>query len=586
MKNLYDPLTWLVGGEAGYGIMTMGDMFARACARAHLHIHGYSEYPSLIRGGHNTAMVRVSSSKVYAHTDKIDILIALNKETVDMHIDEMNSGGVVIYDGQSIVLETAGLRNDVHFASVPFADITKELGAERVMRNMVAFSASAAIAGLLFESVEDVIVSNFQRKGPEVIDFNVKLARAGYEAALNLNIPFEKKIAPQNGTKQIVLSGNEAIAIGAIKAGLKFMSAYPMTPVTSIMLNVAKHGEKYGIIMKQTEDEIAAINMAIGASHMGVRAMTASSGGGFALMTEALGMAAMTETPLVVVEGTRPGPSTGLPTWTDQGDLRFVLHASQGEFPVVTALPGDTQECFHMTLKAFNLADKYQMPCLIITDKYLGESISSTDPFDASDYRPVTSTISMEEAENLADGEYLRFKVTESGISPRALPGYPNCIYTAATDEHAQDGDLDESSENRIAQVNKRDRKFETLKREDLHENDLMELHGPANADLTVVGWGSTKGPVLEAIEAASAEGLNVNFLQIKYASPFPEAGVTRVLNGTNKMLLVENNSTAQMGGLIRENTGIKIAHQLLRYDGRPVNGPEILSFIKQILSS
>lgn len=585
MKNLYDPLTWLVGGEAGYGIMTMGQMFARACARAHLHIHGYPEYPSLIRGGHNTAMVRVGASKVHAHTDKIDVLIALNKETVDLHLEEMNAGGVVIFDGQSVSLELADLRSDVHYASVPFADITKELGADRIMRNMVAFSASAAIAGLPFEYVESVIVTTFNRKGPEVVDFNVKLARAGYDYAQNLGVPFEKKLTPQDGEDEIIVTGNDAIAIGAIKAGLKFMAAYPMTPVTSIMLNVAKHGEKYGIVMKQTEDEIAAINMAIGASHMGVRAMTATSGGGFALMTEALGMAAMTETPLVVVEGTRPGPSTGLPTWTDQGDLRFVLHASQGEFPVVTALPGDVQECFHMTLKSFNLADKYQMPCLIITDKYLGESVYSTKPFAAPDYVPVTSTISMEEAENFADGEYLRFKVTESGISPRALPGYPNCIYTAATDEHAEDGDLDESSENRIAQVDKRDRKFETLKAEDLHEDDLMELHGPENADLTIVGWGSTKGPILEALEVANANGISVNFLQIKYASPFPEEGVARVLEASKNTLLIENNSTAQMGGMIREYTGIKIENQLLRYDGRPVNAPEILEAIKKLSS-
>jgi 2-oxoglutarate ferredoxin oxidoreductase subunit alpha len=243
------------------------------------------------------------------------------------------------------------------------------------------------------------------------------------------------------------------------------------------------------------------------------------------------------------------------------------------------------QECFHMTLKSFNLADKYQMPCLIITDKYLGESVYSTKPFAAPDYVPVTSTISMEEAENFADGEYLRFKVTESGISPRALPGYPNCIYTAATDEHAEDGDLDESSENRIAQVDKRDRKFETLKAEDLHEDDLMELHGPENADLTIVGWGSTKGPILEALEVANANGISVNFLQIKYASPFPEEGVARVLEASKNTLLIENNSTAQMGGMIREYTGIKIENQLLRYDGRPVNAPEILEAIKKLSS-
>jgi len=604
VKNLYDHLTWMVGGEAGYGITTMGQMFARACARAHYSVFGYPEYPSLIRGGHNTAQVRVGKSDVNAHSDKMDVLLALNEETVDLHLDEMAEGGVIIYDGQSVQLDAEKIRAaGLHLASVPLADITKELGADRVMRNTVALAASAAIVGLPFEFIQSVIESNFARKGKEVVDFNIKVARAGYDHATELEVPFEKKLpeltdgdaeaerdeSEQVREQEIVISGNDAIAIGAIKAGLKFMAAYPMTPVTSVMLTVAKHGEKYGIIMKQTEDEIAAVNMAIGASHMGVRSMTASSGGGFALMSEALGMAAMTETPLVIVEGTRPGPSTGLPTWTDQGDLRFVLHASQGEFPLVTALPGDVDECFEMTLKVFNLADKYQMPCLIITDKYLGESICSTKPFAAPDYVPMTSTITAADAEKIADGEYLRYKLTEDGVSPRALPGYPNCIYTASTDEHAEDGDLDESSANRIAMVDKRDRKFETLQGTDLLEDDMMELHGPEAADLTIVGWGSTKGPILEAIEAANSQGMSVNFLQIKYASPFPSKGVERMLNETSihdgKLLLVENNSNGQMGGMVREHTGIKIENQLLRYDGRPVNPAEVFEKIKTLLA-
>ncbi len=571
MKNLYEPLTWLVGGEAGYGIATMGQMFARACCRAGLNVFGYAEYPSLIRGGHNTAQVRVGEKKVHGHSDKIDVLIALNEETVSLHVDEMAEGGVVIYDGQIEVPD------GVRLISVPLAEITSELGASGIMRNTVALAASAKVVGLDFEFIESVIESSFARKGQEVVDFNIKVAKAGYDHVEGLD--FGKKLEAREGEKQIVVSGNEAIALGAIKAGLKFMAAYPMTPVTSIMQVVAKWGGRYGIVMKQTEDEIAAINMTIGAAHMGVRAMTASSGGGFALMTEALGMAAMTETPIVVVEGTRPGPSTGLPTWTDQGDLRFVLHASQGEFPLVTALPGDMDECFEMTLKAFNLAEKYQMPCMLITDKYLGESVQSVAPFEADDYVVERGIMSVEEAKNMKDGEYLRFKITESGVSPRALPGYPNCIYTAATDEHAEDGDLDESAENRIAMVDKRKRKLETLQREDLDEKEMVELYGPADADLTIVGWGSTKGPILEAID-----GMNVNFLQIKYASPFPAEAVEKVLSRAPKALLVENNEEGQMGGLIREFTGVKIDEKLLRYDGRPVNAPEIFSRIKELL--
>lgn len=585
MKNLYDPISWLVGGEAGYGIATMGAMFARACSRAGLSVFGYSEYPSLIRGGHNTAQVRFGYENVRSHSDKIDIMIALNEETVDLHSGELAENAVVIYDGQSIVIEPDKVPKSVKLISIPLAEITKELGASRVMRNMVAFAASAAIVGLPFEYVQSVTETNFERKGPEVLDMNMNVAKAGYEYAEKLNINFTKKIEPKVDTeKQIVLSGNDAISLGAIKAGVKFMSAYPMTPVTSIMLNLAKNGEKYGIVMKQTEDEIAAINMAIGASHMGVRSMTATSGGGFALMTEALGMSAMTETPLVAVEGTRPGPSTGLPTWTDQGDLRFVLHASQGEFPMALALPGDVEECFEMTLKAFNIADEYQMPFLIITDKYLGESIMSAAPFKADDYVPKRGVISTEDAEKIADGEYLRFKITDSGISPRALPGYPNCIYTAATDEHAEDGDLDETSANRIAMFDKRARKLDTLMKKDLNEEEMITLHGPSESELTLVGWGSTKGPIREAMEIANKNGNSVNFLQIKYASPFPAEAVGRILGSAKKILLIENNGEAQMGGLIREKTGVNIQEKLLRYDGRPINAAEVSNKINQLL--
>jgi 2-oxoglutarate ferredoxin oxidoreductase subunit alpha len=317
---------------------------------------------------------------------------------------------------------------------------------------------------------------------------------------------------------------------------------------------------------------------------MGVRAMTATAGGGFSLMVEALGMAAITETPLVVVEGQRPGPSTGLPTWTDQADLRFLMHASQGEFPRVLFLPGDVTECFEMTLKAFNTAEKYQMLCLILTDKYLGESVQSVEPFTHEYKVDRGALMTMDEAAALKPGEYKRFEFTENGVSKRTLPGFPNTIYAVSTDEHKEDGDLDEGALNRIKMVDKRAKKLATLAKEYLSENECFELHGPAQADLTLVGWGSSKGPILEAIEVANSSGLKVNFLQIKIVLPFPAEGVTRVLQAAKKTLLVENNSEGQMGGVIRENTGIALQDRLLRYDGRPFNPAEILAKINSTL--
>lgn len=592
MSSLYEPLTFLVGGEAGYGISTVGESFCKICSRAGLHVFGYGEYPSLIRGGHNTSMARVGSEKVWAHSDKIDLLMALNKESIDLHLAEMEDRGIVIFDGESIswnsdadaTVQTKKLQP----VSVPLARLVKELEADRIMRNTVALGSAFAILDFDFSHVEEMLSETFQRKGSAVVEENVRAARAGYDHVKKEyagKIVLSKPVKPQTGApKKIVVSGNDAIALGALKAGCTFMSAYPMTPVTSIMLQMAEWGVKHGIVMKHTEDEIAAVNMAIGAAHMGVRSMTASSGGGFSLMTEALGMAAITETPLVVVVGTRPGPSTGLPTWTDQSDLRFVMHASQGEFPRVVFLPGSPEESFQMTLKAFNLAEQYQMVCLILTDKYLGESIQTCEPFDHKDYKIERGALlTKEEAQKIKEGSYNRFEFTEAGVSSRALPGYPNCIYAVSTDEHKEDGDLDESSENRIKMIDKRAKKLQTLMKESLPEEERYSLHGPEDAELTVLGWGSTQGQILEAMNAANSEGRKVNFLQIKCALPFPTEAVTRILRNAKKVLLVENNSTAQMGGVIRENTGIACQEVLLKYDGRPLHPSEIYKKIKSL---
>ena len=593
MKSIYEPVTWLVAGEAGYGISTMGATFARICTRAGLYAHGYGEYPSLIRGGHNTAGVRVGYEPVTSHSDKIDILLALNHNSIEFQIPEMMKNGVVIFDGESLVWDKTVADPSLRLCDVPLARITKDLGADRVMRNTVALGASLAVFGFEFSHMQEMLERMFGRKGPEVVQHNLSVAKAGYDYVtehFSAGFPlvgggtaaFEKKMyAVPDAPKRILLSANEALALGALKAGVKFMSAYPMTPVTSIMLTIAGWGLKHNIVMKQTEDELAAMNMAIGASYMGVRTLTATAGGGFALMTEAIGMAAITETPLVAIEGMRPGPSTGLPTWTDQADLRFVMHASQGEFPRMVLLPGDVTECFDMMLKAYNWAEKYQMVVLVMVDKYMGESIHTAVPFEHENYLVDRGEfMTFEEALKVTPGTYKRYEFTERGVSKRALPGYPNCIHAVSTDEHKESGDLDESSENRIKMVDKRARKLESLKKEALASNDGAELYGPADADLTIVGWGSMKGPILEAMNVANENGRKVNFLQIKMALPFPSEFVTQVLASAKKTLLVENNSTAQMAGVVREYTGIALLNQFLRYDGRPIHSSQILDRI------
>ena len=379
-------------------------------------------------------------------------------------------------------------------------------------------------------------------------------------------LPVKNKV-----NKQIVISGNEAIALGAISAGLQFASIYPMTPISNILHVLAPLQEKYNFIYKQPEDEISAITMAIGASFAGARAMTASAGGGFCLMTEGYGLAAITETPLVIIEGMRGGPATGLPTWTEQGDLRFVLHAHQGEFPRIVLAAGDAEEAYHLTMQAFNLADKYQTPIIIVVDKQICESGFSNAPFNIENYKLSRGKFTTKKQSN-----YKRYELSKDGISLRSVPGSGNQI-VANSDEHNELGYSNDEAKNRIDQMNKRMQKLATCAKEDM---PAPKLFGPKNADLTIVSWGSNKGAILEALNNFN----NVNFLHLAWISPFPTEAVKKVLSKAKRVLNIECNSTAQMAGLIKEKTGIEIKNNLLKYNGRPFFPEEIIAKIKKIL--
>jgi len=383
LSVIVNKISVIMGGEAGAGITRSGFLFAKACLRGGLHVFGANDYQSLIRGGHNFYIARADAEEIYSQADTIDLLLALNKETVFLHKDELISGGGIVYDGEEIALSDEDLhRDDLKLYSVPLKKVVKELEGELIMRNTVALGAAVALLNYDLELLNDVVRDAFK---PEVAELNVKAAKMGCDYAREHyagDFEFRLEKTSSAGKRKMLLTGNEAVGLGAIRAGCKFYAAYPMTPATPLLHFMAPLDREYGMIVIQAESEIAAINMVAGASFAGVRAMTATSGGGFCLMSEGLGMTGMTETPAVIMLAQRPGPSTGLPTYSGQGDLRFAIHASQGEFPRVVIAPGDVEECFYKTMEAFNLAEKFQIPALLITDKYLAESHGEAEPFD------------------------------------------------------------------------------------------------------------------------------------------------------------------------------------------------------------
>jgi 2-oxoglutarate ferredoxin oxidoreductase subunit alpha len=575
-------LSWKIGGEAGYGIMTTGLIFAKVCSRAGLRVFDHIEYPSLIRGGHNTYQVTAEVEEVFSHVEHVDLLVALNEETIDKHKEELAPGGGIIYDGDVIPLSKEDLgREDVKLYHIPLLRLAEESGGRRIMINSVALGASVALIGFDFEMLSDVIGDVYRGKAKETIEFNIKAAKLGYDyvKSKGMEKDFRRKLPKVAGKRRMLLTGNEAVGLGAIKAGCKFYAAYPMTPSSSILHFMASQERNFSLVVKHTEDEIAAINMAIGAGFAGARAMTATSGGGFSLMSEALGLAAMTETPIVVAVCQRPGPSTGLPTRTEQGDLKFVLHASQGDFPRFVIAPGDIEECFYKTIEAFNLVDRYQCPVILILDKYLSESHKTAEEFDVSGIKIDRGLLlSNEELERIE--EFKRYEFTETGISPRTIPSQRGGIFTATGNEHDETGYLSENKLFRTKMMDKRFRKFEQAEK----EIPEPKLFGPKNAEVTIIAWGSTKGPVKEAMRLLDRDGVKANFLQILYISPFPTKTVSKIIETSKRTVIVENNKTAQLASLIKEKTGKEIEHKILKYDGRQFFPTEIYQRVKEVL--
>lgn len=581
MQNeIVNDFSWKIAGKAGDGILNAGLlMFAKTCVKGGLRVFSNAEYPSLIRGGHNHLDVRVNSEEIHAPSKRIKLLIALNNESIEKHAEKVIPEGGIIYDPDEIEIEKFKLKEGIRKFPIPLMKLAKESGST-IMRNTVAIGATFSLTDFNLDLLFETIESNFSKKGKEVVENNRKAAKAGYDYVKENFKEFKFKLKESNNKNQIFLDGNDAYSLGAIKAGCKFYSAYPMTPATSILHNLAAMEEKYNIVVKQTEDELAAINMAIGAGLAGVRAMTGTSGGGFALMVEAFGMASQLEVPLVVAEVQRPGPATGLATRTGQGDLRYVMHAGTDEFPKIIVAPGDITECFYEAFNAFNLAEKYQMPVIVLTDKYIGTSYQSLPEFDTSKLKIERGLLlNEEEIKNESDElGFKRYKITESGISGRSIPGQEYGMYDACSYEHEEHGFEREEESLRIAMHDKRLKKMETA----LKEIPEPKLHGYEDAELTIVGWGTTKGAILEALKLLEEDGIKANFLQLLYIMPFHKNKVEQVLKNAKQLFIVENNKTAQLAGIIREETGIEIKNKVLKYSGRQFFPEEIYEGIKE----
>jgi 2-oxoglutarate ferredoxin oxidoreductase subunit alpha len=576
-------MTFKIRGEAGQGVESSGAGFAKALARAGWHVFGMQDYYSRIRGGHNFYQIRASEQPVYTHVESVDVLLALTQEAVDRHCAEIVEGGAVICE-ECLAVDCGALdERNISYLPVPLTETARQAGGSEVMRNTAALGAAAGLVSFPFEIIAGVIEDNFRRKGSDAVSTNLRVAEAAYHFGQdNYAARSNYSLGRVEGAPQrMVIDGNQAVSLGALLAGCKFVAGYPMTPATPILQWMAAHGERYGVVVKHTEDEIAALLMVIGAAHAGVRAMAPTSGGGFSLMVEALGFAGMAEIPVVIVEGQRPGPSTGLATRTEQGDLLFVLFASQGEFPRIVLAPGTVEECFQAGWRAFNLAEKYQCPAIILSDTFLANSVRTleTHALDIAGTHIDRGALLTDEDLDSLEGQYLRYAYTESGVSPRALPGHPKAVYQATSDEHTPDGHITEEPEPRRRQVEKRLRKLDVA----LEEMEGPVRYGPPEAELTLIGWGSTYGALREAVDRLNAQGRTANMLHIRDVWPFPTEKVKAALAGARRTVMVESNATGQMAFLLQAHAGVSIDHYVRKYDGRPFSPEYVLARIEEV---
>ncbi|HHW38953.1 MAG TPA: 2-oxoacid:acceptor oxidoreductase subunit alpha [Bacillales bacterium] len=579
---MINQLSWKVGGQQGEGIESTGEIFAITLNRLGYYLYGYRHFSSRIKGGHTNNKIRVSTTEVRSISDDLDILVAFDQETIDVNFHELREGGVVIADSKfnPVIPENS----KVTFYSVPFTDIATELGTS-LMKNMVAVGASCAVLELEIESFREVVNEIFGKKGQQVVEKNMEAIQKGCQyikdqAGESLST---MKLDKADGKKRLFMIGNDAIAMGFVAGGCRFMSAYPITPASEIMEYLIKKLPEYGGTVIQTEDEIAAITMAIGANYGGARAITASSGPGLSLKAEGIGLAGMTETPVVIVDTQRGGPSTGLPTKVEQSDLMAMIYGTHGEIPKIVLAPSTVEEAFFDAVESLNLAEEYQCPVILLTDLQLSLGKQTVEPLDFSkvEIRRGKLDLNAELVADGPDGNFKRYRVTEDGISPRVVPGMKNGLHHMTGVEHSEIGRPSEAPKNRKEQMDKRFRKLENLKvKNPVHKNVKHD-----EADVLVLGFNSTRGGIEEAMVRLENDGLKVNHAQVRLIHPFPVEEIQPLVDSAKKVVVVEHNATGQLTQILKLNVGNhNKVESLLKYDGNPFLPSEIYNSIKELL--
>ncbi len=565
-----DSLSIVLAGEAGQGIQTVEYILTRVLKLSGYNVFASKEYMSRIRGGTNSTEIRISSRRVSSFLDRIDILIPLSKGALE-HVKKRVSTETIILGEREII----GNKFDSHgfeVIDIPFSEIASEVGS-RIYSNTVAVGVVSGIFKVEMEILRNFLKNFFSTKGEDIIRKNIEALEKGYEISRDLlsSAKIEVEIQKNRQIKdEILLNGTEAVALGAIAGGCNFISFYPMSPSTGVSVFCAQHSQDFDIVVEQAEDEISAMNMVIAAWYGGARAMASTSGGGFALMEEGLSLAGMLEVPVVIHLGQRPGPATGLPTRTEQADLELALYAGHGEFPRIIFAPGGIEDVFYLTQRAFNLADKYQVPVFVLTDQYLLDSYYNIPSLDVSN-------IKIEKCMVKTHKDYKRYKLTQEGVSPRGIPGFGEGLVVVDSDEHDEEGHITEDFEVRTKMVDKR------LKKLDLMKNEVIppELIGDKNYRSLIIGWGSTYGVVKEALEEIGKD--YISFLHFKQVYPL-HSQTLEYLKKAEKRVVIENNATSQLGKLIKLYTGIEVKKKILKYNGLPFSVEEVVESLKKIL--
>lgn len=567
-------LSWKVGGQQGEGIESTGEIFATAMNRKGYYLYGYRHFSSRIKGGHTNNKIRVSTTPVHAISDDLDILIAFDQETIDVNHHEMREDSIILADAKAKPVKPEGCH--AQLIELPFTATAKELGTA-LMKNMVAIGATSALMNLNTNTFEELITNMFSKKGDKVVEVNIQALNEGYQLMQSRlpEIYGDFELESTDALPHLYMIGNDAIGLGAIAAGSQFMAAYPITPASEVMEYMIANISKVNGAVIQTEDEIAAVTMAIGANYDGVRAFTASAGPGLSLMMEAIGLSGMTETPLVIINTQRGGPSTGLPTKQEQSDLMQMIYGTHGDIPKIVVAPTDAEDAFYLTMEAFNLAEQYQCPVIVLSDLQLSLGKQTVEKLDYNRIEIKRGEIIQSDIEREEDdkGYFKRYALTSNGVSPRPIPGIKGGIHHITGVEHNEEGKPSESASNRQQQMEKRMRKIEQL---------LIELPVEANlqhedADILYIGFISTKGAIQEGSNRLNQQGIKVNTIQIRQLHPFPTSVIQDAVNKAKKVVVVEHNYQGQLSSIIKMNVNIhdKIENYT-KYDGTPFLPHEI----------